>query len=446
MRHAGGLRMKGRREKPAASVPGASARLFARARAVIPGGVNSPVRAFRAVGGTPVFVARGRGARLFSADGRDYLDCCGSWGPLVLGHAHPAVVEAVQRAAAAGTSFGACTEREVELAELLCAQVPPMKRVRLVSSGTEACMTAVRLARAHTGRAKILKFEGGYHGHADPFLVAAGSGLLTAGVASSAGVPGAVAADVLVAPYNDLAAVGRLAERHGRDLAAVIVEPVAGNMGLVPPVPGFLEGLRRLTRETGAVLIFDEVITGFRLGPTTAGVLRGIAPDLTCLGKIVGGGLPIGAVGGRAAIMNRLAPLGDVYQAGTLSGNPVAVAAGLATLRTLIAENPYARMATLGGTLARGVDRAAAERGVTAHGAQLGSLFTVFFGAPPVRNLAGVKRCDAKAYARFFRRMLAAGVYLPPSAFETCFLSAAHTAEDVACFLDAAGRAMPPAS
>ncbi len=435
-----------KRAKGATPGGGPSARLFARARAVIPGGVNSPVRAFRAVGGTPVFVRRARGARLVSADGRALLDFCGSWGPLVLGHAHPAVVEAVQRAAADGTSFGACTKREVELAELLCAQVPSMKRVRLVNSGTEACMTAIRLARAHTGRAKILKFDGGYHGHADPFLVAAGSGLLTAGVASSAGVPGAVAADVLVAPYNDIAAVERLAVRHGRDLAAIVVEPVAGNMGLVPPAPGFLEGLRKIARATGAVLIFDEVITGFRLGPTTVGVLRGIAPDLTCLGKIVGGGLPIGAVGGRAGIMDRLAPLGDVYQAGTLSGNPVAVAAGLATLRTLLAEDPYARMAALGETLARGFDEAARRRGVAAHCAQLGGLFTVFFGEGPVRNLADARRCDAAAYARFFRRMLDAGIYLPPSAFETCFLSAAHTPADIARFLAAAARALASSS
>lgn len=418
------------------------ATLFERACRVIPGGVNSPVRAFGAVGCEPVFIRRGRGARLESADGREFLDFCGSWGPLILGHAHPAVVEAIRRAAADGTSFGAGTEREIELAELLCERIPYMDKVRLVSSGTEACMTAIRLARGHTGRNKILKFDGCYHGHADALLVSAGSGLLTGGIASSAGVPAGVAADTLVVPYNDMVAVESVLAEYGREVAAVIVEPVAGNMGLVPPQPGFLEGLRRVTEEAGSLLIFDEVITGFRFGLTSYGVLCGITPDLTCLGKIVGGGMPIGAVGGRAEVMDRLAPLGSVYQAGTLSGNPVAVAAGLATLRSLIGQPPYAVLERLGRQLAEGMARLSDAGGRRAHCACLGGVFTVFFGEPPIRNLAGAKRCNTRAYAGFFQSMLRCGIYLPPSQFEVSFFSAAHTEQDVVRFLAAAGESM----
>lgn len=417
----------------------ASEDLFARAKAVIPGGVNSPVRAFNGVGGTPVFVARGKGARIWSAEGREFIDFCGSWGPLILGHAHPAVVSAICQAAREGTTFGACTAREVEMAELLCGAVAGMEKVRLVNSGTEACMTALRLARGFTGRGKILKFDGCYHGHADALLVSAGSGLLTGGIASSAGVPAGVTGDMLVAPYNDLAAVERLAAGHGRDLAAIVVEPVAANMGLVKPEPGFLEGLRALATRAGAVLIFDEVITGFRLGPTSYGTLRGVTPDLTCLGKIIGGGLPIGAVGGRAAIMDRLAPLGNVYQAGTLSGNPVAVAAGLATLRTLMAENPYPAIEQLGRKVEELLGRRMAELGMKAHVARLGGMFTLFFGEPPMRNLAEVKRADTQAYARFFHGLLERGVYFPPSQFEVCFISQAHCLQDVERLCEAMG-------
>ncbi len=419
-----------------------SARLHGRACRVMPGGVNSPVRAFNAVGGEPVVMTRGQGSRLYSVDGREYIDFCGSWGPLILGHAHPTVTAAVQRAAADGTSFGTSTPSEVELAERLCDLIAAMERVRLVNSGTEACMTAVRLARGFTGRAKILKFAGGYHGHADPFLIDAGSGLLTGGIASSAGIPDAVGADTLVTPYNDPDAVNTLMQRYGTELAAVIVEPVAGNMGLVPPVAGFLEELRRLTRDAGVVLVFDEVITGFRLGPTTFGTLQGIEPDLICLGKIIGGGMPMAALGGRADIMDRLAPLGDVYQAGTLSGNPLAVAAGLSTLGVLIGTNPYPAIARKGERLAKRLRALAVEQGITMQVAQLGGMFTPFFGSGPIRNLDDAKRCDKERYARFFRKMLQAGIYLPPSPFETCFISTAHTNDDIEKFIDAAKTAV----
>ncbi len=418
-----------------------SSMLFQRACRVIPGGVNSPVRAFGAVGGSPVFVRRGEGSRIYTADGRELMDFCGSWGALILGHAHPAVVEAIHRAVRDGTSFGACTEREVELAERLCATIPYVERVRLVNSGTEACMTAVRLARGYTGRNKILTFDGGYHGHADPFLVSAGSGLLTSGIASSAGVPEGATADTLVVPYNDMAAVDAIMADHGRDVAAIMVEPLAGNMGLVLPEAGFLEGLRRVADSTGALLIFDEVITGFRLGPTTYGALRGITPDLTCLGKIIGGGMPIGAVGGRAEIMECLAPLGPVYQAGTLSGNPIAVAAGLSTLRTVIETNPYPAVEGLGKSLEEGIARHAMSRNVPLRCVRLGGMFTIFFSTQPVRHRAEAKRCDTRAYACFFHEMLERGFYLPPSQFEVCFISAAHTEEDIQRFVRAVEEA-----
>lgn len=422
--------------------PTACISLFSRACRVIPGGVNSPVRAFGAVGGTPVFVQRAKGSRLYSADGREFLDFCGSWGALILGHAHPVVVDAVQRAAGDGTSFGTCTEREVELAELVCARVPYLERVRLVNSGTEACMTAIRLARGFTNRKKIIKFDGCYHGHADALLVSAGSGMLTVGIATSAGVPRDVAADTLVVPYNDLDAVERVMTRYGQEVAAIIVEPVACNMGLVPPQVGFLEGLRRMTNDTGSLLIFDEVITGFRLGPTTYGVLHGITPDLTCLGKIIGGGMPLAALGGRAEIMERLAPLGPVYQAGTLSGNPVAVTAGLSTLRLLLEQNPYPTIERLGKQLKEGIAGRAVSRCSHPHCARLGGMFTMFFGNQPICNLADAKRCDTRAYARFFHAMLERGIYLPPSQFEVCFISAAHTADDIARFLEAVDEAL----
>ncbi|MCE9616665.1 MAG: glutamate-1-semialdehyde 2,1-aminomutase [Lentisphaerae bacterium] len=416
--------------------------LFERACRVIPGGVNSPVRAFGSVGGDPLYVASGKGTRIRTVEGRELTDYCCSWGPLLFGHARAEIVEAICEAAAAGTSFGINTPREVEMAETLCAMVPSMEMVRLVSSGTEATMTALRLARGFTGRSLIIKFDGCYHGHADYLLVAAGSGLLTGGISSSKGVSPSAAAEVLVPAYNDLAAVERIIAERGQDIAAIIVEPVAGNMGLVPPHADFLPGLRRLADRSGALLIFDEVITGFRFGPTTYGQLCGVKPDLTCLGKIIGGGAPIGAIGGRAEIMRSLSPLGGVYQAGTLSGNPVAVAAGLAMLRLIREENPYARLDVLGARLAAGVNARAAAAGVTFHLARLGGMFTPFFCAPPVTDLASVKRCDAQRYARFFRSMLKSGIYLAPSQFEVGFISAAHTESDIDQFIAAAGEAL----
>lgn len=415
-----------------------SKELFERARRVIPGGVNSPVRAFDAVGGTPVYVERASGARLTTAEGRALIDFCGSWGPLILGHAAPPVVEAVCEAAAQGTSFGINTRREVEFAELLCDCIPAMDTVRLVNSGTEATMTALRLARGVTGRDKILKFDGGYHGHADYLLVAAGSGLLTGGTASSAGVCANAAADVLLAPYNNLDAVHQIVTEHGNELAAIIVEPIAGNMGLVPPAEGFLEGLRTAADRCGAVLIFDEVISGFRLAPTTYGTVCDVAPDLTCLGKIIGGGLPIGAVGGRRDVMEGLAPQGDVYQAGTLSGNPVAIAAGAATLQELRRDPPYDRLAQHARSLAAGVKQSAAAAGMEVYVSVQGGMFTIFFQPGPVANLAEAKQSDTAAHARFFHGMLERGIYLSPSQFEVCFVSAAHEPADIDAFVAAA--------
>ena len=424
-----------------------SKELFERAKRVIPGGVNSPVRAFNAVGGTPIYVEKGKGSRIWTADGGKLTDFCGSWGPLILGHARPEVVAAIRQAASQGTTFGINTRREVEFAELLCRMVPSMEMVRLVSSGTEAVMTALRLARGFTGRRKIIKFDGCYHGHADYLLVSAGSGLLTGGITSSAGVSPAAVAEVLVAPFNDLEAVRKiLSSKEGKEVAALIVEPVAGNMGLVPPAKGFLRGLRGLTRAAGALLIFDEVITGFRLAPTTYGSLCGVTPDITCLGKIVGGGMPIGAVGGKAEIMRSLAPLGPVYQAGTLSGNPVAVAAGMTTLRLLKKENPYPVLASLGKRLADGVNAAARRHGVAMHCAQLGGLFTPFFTKDPVTDLATARRSDTKAHAAFFHGMLDRGFYLPPAQFEVGFVSAAHSKADIESFITAAGDALSATS
>lgn len=416
--------------------------LFERAVNVIPGGVNSPVRAFNAVGGTPIYVARGQGARMWTTDGQELVDFCGSWGPLILGHARPEVVEAICQAAALGTSFGVNTPGEVDFAEWLCDAIPSMDMVRLVSSGTEATMTALRLARGFTGRRKIMKFDGCYHGHADYLLVAAGSGLLTGGISSSAGVSPAAVAEVLVPPYNDLDAVREIVAKEKDELAAIIVEPVAGNMGLVPPAPGFLEGLRDVADTCGAVLIFDEVISGFRLAPTTYGARCGVTPDLTCLGKIIGGGMPIGAVGGKREIMESLAPLGPVYQAGTLSGNPVAVAAGLTMLRLLAEESPYDEMDRRGRRLADGVNAAAKAAGCPMHVACRGGMFTPFFTPDPVTDLATAKQCDTKAHAAFFHAMLEQGFYLPPSQFEVGFVSAAHSDADIDAFVDAAATAL----
>lgn len=406
--------------------------LWQRAQACMPGGVNSPVRAFRGVGGAPRFLARGSGARVWDVDGREYIDYVGSWGPLILGHAHPRVVEAIVRAAQDGTTFGAPTRGEVELAELICWCVPSIEMVRLVNSGTEATMSAVRLARGFTGRDKIVKFEGCYHGHADSFLIAAGSGAATLGVPDSPGVTRAVAADTLVARYNDLDSVERLVAKHHGQIAALIVEPVSANMGVVPPAEGFLRGLRELTEREGIVLIFDEVITGFRLGLGGAQALYDIEPDLTTLGKIIGGGLPVGAYGGRADIMEKISPLGPVYQAGTLSGNPIAVAAGIETLR-ILQEDPaiYGRLEDLARQLEEGTRRNLAASGVTAVATRVGSLSCLYFMAGEPRDWPTVSTSDRKAYGRYFHAMLERGIYLAPSQFEAGFVSAAHTPDDI---------------
>ena len=416
-----------------------SAEWFERAQQVIPGGVNSPVRAFNGVGGTPVYFKSGKGATVQTEDGTELVDFCGSWGPLILGHARDEVVEAVSKAAADGLTFGANTAIEAEFAELICEQVPEMEMVRLVSSGTEAVMTAIRLARGYTGRRKIIKFDGCYHGHSDYLLVASGSGLLTGGISSSAGVSPAATEEVFVAPYNNLEAVQEILKANGDEIAAVIVEPIAGNMGLVEPEPGFLAGLRAATAECGALLIFDEVINGFRLAPTTYGHTIGVEADITTLGKIIGGGMPIGAIGGNTEIMSHLAPLGPVYQAGTLSGNPVAVAAGMKTLELLRDESPYLKMEILGKRLADGINRIAAEKNLDLHCAQKGGMFTPFFRKEAVRNLDDSKACDQKAHAAYFHHMLDHGFYTPPSGFEVAFVSAAHTEEHIDAFLDAFG-------
>jgi glutamate-1-semialdehyde 2,1-aminomutase len=415
--------------------------LFRRAQRHIPAGVNSPVRAFRAVGGTPPFCERASGAHLWDADGKRYIDYLGSWGPMLAGHTHPVVVEAVQAAASRALSFGAPTEAEVEMAELLCRLVPSLEMVRLVSSGTEATMTALRLARGHTGRSLIVKFEGCYHGHADALLVKAGSGALTFGNPSSAGVPPQTAAHTLVLDYNDAAGVRALFGERGAEIAGVIVEPVAGNMNLVLPEPGFLESLREMCTRHGTVLILDEVMTGFRVAPGGAQARFGIRPDLTTLGKVIGGGLPVGAAGGRREIMEKIAPLGPVYQAGTLSGNPVAVAAGLATLKLVDAPGFHARVEATTRALVEGLAAEAARAGVTFSAQSIGSMFGVYFRATPPRSFAEVMQCDRERFNRFFHEMLERGVYLAPSAYEAGFVSAAHGAREIEETLAAAREA-----
>jgi glutamate-1-semialdehyde 2,1-aminomutase len=415
-----------------------SHKLFRRAQQVIPAGVNSPVRAFRSVGGTPPFLQRGKGARVWDADGRAYIDYVGSWGPLIVGHSHPKVVKAAQQAAARGLSFGAPTARETEIAELLCRLMPSLEQLRLVNSGTEATMSALRLARGHTGRAKVVKFEGCYHGHADALLVKAGSGALTFGQPSSAGVPPDTAAHTVVLEYNNESAVQRAFQREGSEIAAVIVEPVAGNMNLVAPRPQFLQELRRLCTQHGSLLIFDEVMTGFRVALGGAQALYGVRPDLTTLGKVIGGGLPVGAFGGRRDVMQSIAPLGPVYQAGTLSGNPVAVAAGLATLKLVRAPRFFDRLAATTRALCEGLTRAAQEHGVPFSAAAVGGMFGLYFRETPPVSYAEVMQCDKEAFNRFFHGMLSRGVYLAPSAYEAGFVSSAHGRAEIEVTVKAA--------
>ncbi|MGH7709082.1 MAG: glutamate-1-semialdehyde 2,1-aminomutase [Vulcanimicrobiaceae bacterium] len=415
---------------------------FNRAKRSIPGGVNSPVRAFKAVGGTPVFVKSAAGCAITDLDGRSYVDYVMSWGPLILGHAFPAVVEAVRAAASRGTSYGAPTEIETDLAELVCAMVPSIERVRFVSSGTEATMSALRLARGFTGRSKVVKFMGCYHGHADSFLISAGSGALTYGTPDSPGITEGTARDTIALPFNDLATVHRMFEAEPQAIAAVIVEPYAGNMGLVLPKSGFLAGLREITVRYGALLIFDEVITGFRVAPGGAQEREGILPDLTALGKIIGGGLPVGAFGGRAEIMRALSPDGAVYQAGTLSGNPLAMAAGVATLRALHATGTYEKLDRLGRRFSDGMSGVFRKHGVPHRSARVGSMVGFFFTNEPVVDLAGAKTSDTVFYGRFFHAMLERGVYLAPSQFETGFLSLAHTETAIDQTLAAADEAL----
>lgn len=415
---------------------------FRQAVQYLPGGVNSPVRAFRAVETDPVFIARGAGSRVYDIDGNEYIDYLGSWGPLILGHAHPAVVQAIEETARKGTSFGAPTELETEMAKLVTEIVPSIEVVRMVNSGTEATMSALRLARGYTGREKIVKFEGSYHGHADSLLIKAGSGVASLSLPDSPGVPQQVTAGTLVAPYNDLEAVKLLFERYGEQIAAVIVEPVAGNMGVVPPQPGFLEGLRKLTQEYGALLIFDEVMTGFRVAYGGAQSLYGVMPDLTTLGKVIGGGLPVGAYGGRREIMEYVAPAGPVYQAGTLSGNPLAMAAGLTTLKELGKPGVYESLEEKGAFLEEQFRRNAEEAGIPCQINRVGSMMSVFFTDRPVVNFASAKTSDTKRFARYFQKLLDLGVFVAPSQFEGMFISTAHTQEDLEKTVEAQRQAL----
>ena len=411
---------------------------YRRAEVLMPGGVSSPVRAFGAVGGKPLFIARGAGARIWDLDGNAFLDYVMSWGPLILGHAHPKVVEAVRQALESGFSFGAPTVREIELAERITEAMPAVEQVRFVNSGTEATMSAVRLARAATGRPGVLKFEGCYHGHVDALLVQAGSGATTFGVPSSPGVPPEVTGHTLLAPYNDLEAVERVCGENRDRLAAILVEPVAGNMGVVPPADGFLRGLRDVADRTGALLVFDEVMTGFRVARGGAAQRYGVRPDLVTLGKVIGGGLPVGAYGGRRDLMARVSPVGPVYQAGTLSGNPLAMAAGIATLDLLAEPRAYETLEARSARLEKGLAEAVREAKISARVQRVGSMLTLFFTAGEVVDYAGARACDTEAFGRFFQGMLGRGVYLPPSQFEAWFVSLAHTDEDIRRTVEAA--------
>ena len=416
--------------------------LFAQARELLPGGVNSPVRAFRAVGGQPLFIERGEGAHLIDVDGNRYIDYIMSWGPLILGHAHPDVVAALQDALLRGTSYGAPCPQEIELAQLVQAQMPNIEMMRFVNSGTEATMSVLRLARAYTGRSKIIKFEGNYHGHADMLLVQAGSGVATLGLPDSPGVPAATVADTLVARFNDLDSVARLFEEFPNEIAAIILEPVVGNMGLVPPLPDFLPGLRKLTADYGALLVFDEVMTGFRVHPGGAQTLFDIKPDLTALGKVIGGGLPVGAYGGRRDIMEMVAPVGPMYQAGTLSGNPLAMTAGIATIRGLNAPGAWHRMEQMGEKLVQGLHAIAEENKIPLSYSRVGTMWGVFFNEGPVVDWPSAKNSDTDLFARYHQSMLAQGIYLAPSQFEAGFLSTAHGEAEIDATLEAAAHAL----
>ena len=419
-----------------------SSDLFEEAQRYLPGGVNSPVRAFRAVGGRPFFVEKGDGSRIYDVDGNVYIDYVCSWGPLILGHAHPQVVEALQKTVGRGTSYGAPTELEVTLARMVTEALPSVEMVRFVNSGTEAVMSALRVARAYTQRDKVVKFAGCYHGHADSLLVKAGSGALTLGVPNSAGVPEAVARDTITIGYNNLDQVREIMGSVGKEVACIIVEPVAGNMGVVAPSPGFLEGLRELTQKHGALLVFDEVITGFRLSYGGAQGLYGIRPDLTCLGKVIGGGLPVGAYGGRRAIMENVAPLGPAYQAGTLSGNPLAMTAGIQTLTLLRSGRIYEELEEQGRSLAEGTEEAYRAANLLCCLNRVGSMWTLFFTHGPVKDDRDIERANVERYARYFRAMLDRGISLPPSQFEAAFLSAAHSTQDVAETIEASREAL----
>ena len=418
-----------------------SKHLFEEAQRYLPGGVDSPVRAFKAVGGTPLFIKRGQGSRLYDEDGNEYIDYVCSWGPLILGHAHPRVVKAIKKVVEHSSSFGAPTELETTLAKLISGAMPPIEMVRFVNSGTEATMSAIRLARAFTGRNKVLKFAGCYHGHSDGLLAKAGSGMATLGIPSSPGVPASITADTLVAPYNNLETVEKLFKDFASDTAAVIVEPIAGNMGAVLPKPGFLESLRNLTRQSGALLIFDEVITGFRVAYGGAQSLYNISPDLTCLGKIIGGGLPIGAYGGRRDIMQMVAPSGLVYQAGTLAGNPLAMTAGIETITILKESSAYQELEKKSSLLEKSIIEAANKTGMEIQLPRIGSMFTIFFAKDPVTDYETAARADTTLYARFFHQMLSQGVYFPPSQFEAAFVSVAHTHRDIQSTISAAEKA-----
>lgn len=408
-----------------------SPQLFHEAQRYLPGGVDSPVRAFKAVGGTPLFIVKGKGAKIYDADDNEFIDYVGSWGPLILGHAHPQIVAALKRAIGHGTSFGAPTELETTLAKMICNAIPSIEMLRFVNSGTEATMTALRLARAFTGKDKIVKFAGCYHGHSDGLLTKAGSGMATLGIPDSPGVPLGYAQNTLVAPYNDTQAVEQLFQHYPEEIAAIIVEPVAANMGVVPPQPGFLINLRNLTDEFGALLIFDEVITGFRVAYGGAQTLYGVTPDLTCLGKIIGGGLPVGAYGGKREIMKMMAPVGPVYQAGTLSGNPLVMTAGIETVRILSRPDAYSQLEAKSAALEKGISLAAAKADVTLHISRVASLLTVFFARKPVINYESATQADTTLFGRFFHQLAAAGIYWPPSQFEAAFVSMSHRDKDI---------------